>query len=106
MYDVNSTKSFEALDSWRDEFLIQVGLRSTMIRRDLLPISDSLSPSRPQASPHDPENFPFVLLGNKIDQGESKRTVRHCRPHDTTDLEADTPVHSRSQLRRSPRSGR
>jgi len=29
-----------------------------------------------QASPHDPENFPFVLLGNKIDQGESKRMVR------------------------------
>jgi len=39
-----------------------------------------LSLSRPststQASPHDPENFPFVLLGNKIDQGESKRMVR------------------------------
>lgn len=24
VYDVNSTKSFETLDSWRDEFLIQV----------------------------------------------------------------------------------
>lgn len=30
------------MDSWRDEFLIQ-------------------------ASPRDPENFPFVVLGNKID---------------------------------------
>lgn len=35
VYDVNNTKSFEALGSWRDEFLIQ-------------------------ASPRDPESFPFV----------------------------------------------
>lgn len=53
VYDVNSSKSFETLDSWRDEFLIQ-------------------------ASPHDPENFPFVVLGNKIDVEESKRQVRCC----------------------------
>jgi Ras-related protein Rab-7A len=51
VYDVNSVKSFETLDSWRDEFLIQ-------------------------ASPHDPENFPFVVLGNKIDMEENKRQVR------------------------------
>jgi Ras-related protein Rab-7A len=50
VYDVNSAKSFETLDSWRDEFLIQ-------------------------ASPHDPDNFPFVVLGNKIDVEESKRQV-------------------------------
>lgn len=37
VYDVNNSKSFETLDSWRDEFLIQ-------------------------ASPRDPENFPFVRL--------------------------------------------
>jgi GTPase SAR1 family protein len=48
---VNSSKSFETLDSWRDEFLIQ-------------------------ASPHDPENFPFVVLGNKIDVEEGKRQVK------------------------------
>jgi len=35
VYDVNNSKSFETLDGWRDEFLIQ-------------------------ASPMDPENFPFV----------------------------------------------
>jgi GTPase SAR1 family protein len=28
-----------------------------------------------QASPHDAENFPFVVLGNKIDMEESKRMV-------------------------------
>lgn len=37
VYDVNNSKSFEALDSWRDEFLIQ-------------------------ASPRDPESFPFVSV--------------------------------------------
>ena len=50
VYDVNNSKSFDTLDSWRDEFLIQ-------------------------ASPRDPENFPFVVLGNKIDVEESKRVV-------------------------------
>lgn len=35
VYDVNNSKSFDTLDSWRDEFLVQ-------------------------ASPMDPENFPFV----------------------------------------------
>jgi Ras-related protein Rab-7A len=67
VYDVNNSKSFETLDSWRDEFLIQ-------------------------ASPMDPENFPFVstralrgetaadqrqvVIGNKIDVEEGKRVVR------------------------------
>nr|AVV64044.1 Ras-related protein Rab-7a [Anisakis simplex] len=41
-YDVTNANSFKSLESWRDEFLIQ-------------------------ASPRDPEHFPFVLLGNKID---------------------------------------
>lgn len=42
VYDVTSSHSFKSLDSWRDEYLIQ-------------------------ASPRDPENFPFVVIGNKID---------------------------------------
>ncbi|ORY75989.1 small GTPase superfamily [Leucosporidium creatinivorum] len=54
VYDVNSAKSFETLDSWRDEFLIQ-------------------------ASPRDPENFPFVVIGNKIDMEEGKRMVSQKR---------------------------
>ncbi|KAE8543229.1 hypothetical protein D1P53_000717 [Cryptococcus gattii VGV] len=56
VYDVNSNKSFEALDGWRDEFLVQ-------------------------ASPHDPENFPFVVLGNKIDMEESKRMAKGNIPY-------------------------
>ena len=50
VFDVNNAKSFETLESWRDEFLIQ-------------------------ASPRGPENFPFVVIGNKIDMEESKRMV-------------------------------
>ncbi|KAG0169315.1 hypothetical protein DFQ28_001152 [Apophysomyces sp. BC1034] len=53
-YDVNNSKSFESLDQWRDEFLVQ-------------------------ASPRDPDKFPFVLLGNKIDMEESKRIVSQKR---------------------------
>lgn len=47
MFDVTSPTSFKALDSWRDEFLIQ-------------------------ASPRDPENFPFVVLGNKVSTSRSE----------------------------------
>ncbi|KAF3649672.1 Ras-related protein Rab7 [Capsicum annuum] len=51
VYDVNVMKSFENLNNWREEFLIQ-------------------------ASPSDPDNFPFVVLGNKIDvDGGNSRVV-------------------------------
>lgn len=42
VFDVTAPTTFKNLDSWRDEFLIQ-------------------------ASPREPESFPFVLLGNKVD---------------------------------------
>merc|ERR1712121_325712 len=42
VYDVTSQNSFKTLETWRDEFLIQ-------------------------ASPRDAENFPFLLIGNKVD---------------------------------------
>jgi len=42
VFDVSAPSSFKSLDSWRDEFLIQ-------------------------ASPREPENFPFVCLANKVD---------------------------------------
>lgn len=68
MYDVNNAKSFETLDSWRDEFLIQVS------SLDFLSYPSPLT-LHTQASPQDPVNFPFVLLGNKIDTEDSKRAV-------------------------------
>jgi len=47
VYDMTQPKSFESLDSWRDEFLVQ-------------------------ASPNDPDAFPFVVLGNKSDLDKRK----------------------------------
>ncbi|KAL3097042.1 hypothetical protein niasHS_002758 [Heterodera schachtii] len=47
VYDVTHAPSFKSLESWRDEFLVQ-------------------------ASPRDPEHFPFVLLGNKIDNDAAR----------------------------------
>ncbi|KAK6363226.1 hypothetical protein TWF730_000670 [Orbilia blumenaviensis] len=54
VYDVNNQKSFDTLDSWRDEFLIQ-------------------------ASPRDADSFPFVVIGNKIDVDDGKRQVPQKR---------------------------
>jgi len=58
VFDVNVAKTFENLDSWRDEFLIQAG-------------------------PRDPENFPFVVLGNKVDLESrivsQKRALAWCQ---------------------------
>ena len=46
--DLTDAKSFETIDTWRQEFLTQL-------------------------APKDPDNFPFVLLGNKCDkEGERK----------------------------------
>ncbi|KAG6721811.1 hypothetical protein I3842_03G130100 [Carya illinoinensis] len=51
VYDVNAHKSFETLNTWREEFLKQV-------------------------DPAAPGNFPFILLGNKIDKdGGNSRVV-------------------------------
>eukprot|EP00048_Salpingoeca_helianthica_P021862 m.14867 g.14867 ORF g.14867 m.14867 type:complete len:207 (-) comp6525_c1_seq1:21-641(-) len=58
MFDVTVPKTFDTLDSWRDEFLIQ-------------------------ASPQDSDNFPFVVLGNKIDLESravtQKRAMAWCQ---------------------------
>ena len=45
VYDTTNLKSFDNLESQRDKFLTEVGSRR----------------------PSDPENFPFVVLGNKSD---------------------------------------
>lgn len=49
-----SFQSFDQLDSWRDEFLVQAG-------------------------PADPDNFPFLLLGNKVDMPESTHRVSRAK---------------------------
>jgi len=52
VFDVNVAKTFENLKSWREEFLIQAG-------------------------PRDPDNFPFIVLGNKIDLEQSRVVSRN-----------------------------
>ena len=53
-YDVTSIQSFRSLESWRDEFLIQ-------------------------SSPSNPDNFPFIVLGNKIDLSNREVTSRRAQ---------------------------
>eukprot|EP00927_Polykrikos_kofoidii_P068276 TRINITY_DN63635_c0_g1_i1.p1 TRINITY_DN63635_c0_g1~~TRINITY_DN63635_c0_g1_i1.p1 ORF type:complete len:212 (+),score=43.17 TRINITY_DN63635_c0_g1_i1:106-741(+) len=53
VYDITVAKTFESLESWRDEFLIQAG-------------------------PRDPEGFPFMVIGNKADL-DKKRQVPEAR---------------------------
>ena len=65
VFDVNLGKTFENLDSWRDEFLIQAG-------------------------PRDPDNFPFVVLGNKIDL-ENQRAVSQKRALQWCQAKGDIP---------------
>merc|ERR1712086_666808 len=52
VFDVNRQITFETLDHWKDEFLIQ-------------------------ASPSDPDNFPFVVLGNQVDRNERQVIMNH-----------------------------
>ncbi|RHY23456.1 hypothetical protein DYB32_009195 [Aphanomyces invadans] len=48
VYDITNPASFDKLDSWRDEFLAQAG-------------------------PREPGSFPFIVLGNKVDQESDRR---------------------------------
>ena len=64
-FDVTNSGSFKSLDTWRDEFLIQ-------------------------ASSRDSENFPFVLLGNKIDNEEA-RTVSAKRAQSWCQTKGEMP---------------
>lgn len=50
VYDMTDARSFDALDAWRDEFLIS-------------------------AAPRDPDSFPFVVMGNKVDVLDRARAV-------------------------------
>jgi Ras-related protein Rab-7A len=53
VYDITNAKSFENLDKWREGFI-------------------------EHAAPSDPKQFPFVLLGNKVDR-EPERKVQAAR---------------------------
>lgn len=50
VFDLTDMTSFEKIDSWRQEFLRQMG-------------------------PKDPDNFPFVILGNKCDKVNERKVT-------------------------------
>ncbi|KNA22458.1 hypothetical protein SOVF_033980 [Spinacia oleracea] len=84
-YDVNVMKSFENLNRWREEFLLQASPSDPdnfpfILLGNKIDSFENLNRWREefllQASPSDPDNFPFILLGNKIDvDGGSGRVV-------------------------------
>jgi len=53
VFDITELKTFDNVDNWRTEFLTQL-------------------------NPKDPENFPFVLIGNKCDK-ENERKVQYIK---------------------------
>jgi len=65
-YDITNPNSFENLDSWRDEFLVQ-------------------------ASPANPDSFPFIVLGNKVDR-ESERRVTKAKATNWCKSKAEVPL--------------
>ncbi|EME27429.1 Ras-related protein RABG3c [Galdieria sulphuraria] len=65
VYDITDVKSFESLETWRDEFLVS-------------------------ASPSDPQHFPFIVLGNKSDL-EGQRSVPSRRAQQWCVSKGDIP---------------
>jgi len=66
VYDITSSKSFDSLESWREEFLNQ-------------------------ANPKNPESFPFVVLGNKVDK-ETERRVPQTKAQAWTRSKGEIPL--------------
>ena len=66
VYDITSSKSFDSLEGWRQEFLNQ-------------------------ANPKNPETFPFVALGNKVDK-ESERRVPQSKAQAWTRSKGQIPL--------------
>jgi len=50
VYDITDKKSFDSLTGWKEEFLVQ-------------------------AAPQNPDEFPFVCIGNKVDLADTQRNV-------------------------------
>ncbi|KAL7727821.1 hypothetical protein ACLKA6_019757 [Drosophila palustris] len=62
VFDVTNRRSFDSLNSWRNEFFLQ-------------------------ANPPDPHSFPFVVLGNKMDDSDKRQVSMReaqqwCKTHD------------------------
>merc|ERR1712014_33971 len=70
VHDITVLKSFTSLDTWRDELLAQ-------------------------ATPRDPDNFPFVVIGNKSDLA-NKRKVTAAQAQQWCSQKNNIPYHESS----------
>merc|ERR1711907_931636 len=75
VFDLTSKKSFDNLNTWREEFLVQSG-------------------------PAEQDGFPFVVLGNKCDLKDSrspacsnKAAVEYCKQWKTMSKDGETPMY-------------
>merc|ERR1712196_597728 len=73
VFDLTSKKSFDNLDTWREEFLVQSG-------------------------PAETDSFPFVVLGNKCDLKDTrvvnnKRAVEYCKTKKIMSKDGETPMY-------------
>jgi len=72
VFDLTAKKSFDNLDTWREEFLVQSG-------------------------PAETDTFPFVVLGNKCDLRDSrvvnlKQAQDYCKAKKIMSKDGDTPM--------------
>jgi Ras-related protein Rab-7A len=73
VYDITDSRSLDTLGSWRDEFLIA-------------------------AAPRDPDSFPFVVLGNKVDVTDKAREVPTRRAQEWCASQGSLPLFETSAL--------
>merc|ERR1711970_634344 len=81
VFDLTSRKSFDNLDTWREEFLVQSG-------------------------PSDTESFPFVVLGNKWDLKEhrvvnDKQVIEYCKNQKIMSKDGETPMYFETSAKES-----
>ncbi|WRX09823.1 Small GTPase - like 9, partial [Theobroma cacao] len=88
VYDVNVLRSFETLNNWREEFLKQVQeapfyLDSYFFSSRFLTTEQIIKFWFKCLDPSDPETFPFIVIGNKIDiDGGNSREVSEKKARD------------------------
>jgi Ras-related protein Rab-7A len=73
VFDLTQRKSFDNLDTWREEFLVQSG-------------------------PAETDTFPFVVLGNKCDLKDSrtvnnKNAIEYCKAKKIMSKDGETPMY-------------
>jgi len=66
VYDITDSKSFDSLAGWKEEFLVQ-------------------------AAPNNPDDFPFVCIGNKLDLAQTQRSVSTVGAKDWANSQNEMP---------------